>query len=92
MKILKPIVVTLSAILVLLILATIIAPPVAKNYIIKHSKEMIGRQINIDAICQYFHRIQPHHGIRTPRYQRQRAFRQIRYPGGKSIPLPAIGQ
>ena len=50
MKILKPIVVTLSAILVLLILATIIAPPVAKNYIIKHSKEMIGRQINIDGL------------------------------------------
>lgn len=50
MKILKPIGITVATLGVLLIIAAIIAPPVAKHYIVKHSKEMIGRQINIDGL------------------------------------------
>lgn len=50
MKVLKPIVITAATIAALLIVAAIIAPGIAKNYIIKHSKELIGRQINIDKL------------------------------------------
>lgn len=47
MKILKPLAITLSVILILLIILTFVTPPIAKNYLIKHSKELIGRQIQI---------------------------------------------
>ncbi len=50
MKILKPLTTTLSAILVLLIILTFVTPPIAKNYIVKHSKEFIGRQIQIQGL------------------------------------------
>lgn len=50
MKVLKPIGITVAVIVVLITIAAIIAPPIAKHYIIKHSKEMIGRQINMDGL------------------------------------------
>lgn len=47
MKIFKPVIITISIIFILLVIVALITPPIAKNYIIKHSKELIGRQINI---------------------------------------------
>lgn len=50
MKILKPIAITVAAIVTLFIIAALIAPPIAKHYIVKHSKEMVGRQINMKGL------------------------------------------
>lgn len=50
MKVVKPLIITLSTILVLLIVVALITPPIAKNYIHKHSKELIGRQVNIRSL------------------------------------------
>ncbi|MBO4481663.1 MAG: DUF748 domain-containing protein [Bacteroidales bacterium] len=36
--------------LLVLILINIIAPPIAKSYVEKHSKEIVGRQINVDKV------------------------------------------
>lgn len=47
MKIVKPILITVATIAVLVVLAAVIAPPVAKRYIVNHSKGMVGRQINL---------------------------------------------
>lgn len=50
MKIIKPIVITICTVLVLSVIAALVTPPIAKNYIVKHSKEMIGRQINLQGL------------------------------------------
>lgn len=50
MKIVKPLIITLGTILVLLIIIALVTPPLAKNYINKHSKELIGRQVNIQGL------------------------------------------
>lgn len=50
MKIVKPLIITLSIFIVILLIVALITPPVAKNYIVKHSKEMIGRQIHIEGL------------------------------------------
>lgn len=50
MKTLKPFIITLSCIFVLLVVIALITPPIAKNYIVKHSKELIGRQINMQGL------------------------------------------
>lgn len=50
MKIIKPLIITLSTLIVILVIITFITPPIAKNYIVKHSKEMIGRQIHIEGL------------------------------------------
>lgn len=50
MKLIKPLIITLSTIIVLLVIIALITPPIAKNYVIKHSKELIGRQINIQGL------------------------------------------
>lgn len=50
MKILKPLAITVAVFIILFIIAALIAPPIAKHYIIKHSKEMTGRQINMNGL------------------------------------------
>lgn len=50
MKILKPLAITVAVFIILFIIAALIAPPIAKHYIIKHSKEMTGRQINMHGL------------------------------------------
>lgn len=50
MKIVKPLIITASSILILLLIIALITPPIAKNYIINHSKELTGRQINIQGL------------------------------------------
>lgn len=47
MKTLKVLAVTLAICIVLTVIAALITPPVAKRYIVPHSKEMIGRQIHL---------------------------------------------
>ena len=47
-KALKIILIALASIIVLLVIITLIASPIAKNYVNKHGEELIGRQINID--------------------------------------------
>lgn len=50
MKILRPLAITVATLVVLIIIAAIAAPPIAKHYIVKHSKEMIGRQIKLEGL------------------------------------------
>lgn len=50
MKAIKPIIITLSSLIILLVIIALITPPIAKNYIVKHSKELIGRQINMQGL------------------------------------------
>lgn len=50
MKIIKPLIITITLLTTLLIIITLITPPIAKNYIKKHSKELIGRQINLQGL------------------------------------------
>jgi len=50
MKIIKPLAITFAALTALLIIIALATPPIAKNYIIKHSKEWIGRQINLQGL------------------------------------------
>ncbi|MEG0795420.1 MAG: DUF748 domain-containing protein [Odoribacter sp.] len=50
MKLIKPFIITLSSIIAFFILIALILPPIAKNYINQHSKELIGRQINIKGL------------------------------------------
>ena len=40
----------IGSVLLVLILINIIAPPIAKSYVEKHSKEIVGRQINVDKV------------------------------------------
>ena len=39
-----------GSILLLLVLATLLAPPIAKGYVNKHGEELTGRRIHIDAV------------------------------------------
>lgn len=50
MKILKISTITVVVLIAVLILAACIFPPIAKNYINKHSKELIGRQVNVKGL------------------------------------------
>lgn len=50
MKIIKPLIITLGIIIVLLVIIALLTPPVAKNYIVKHSKELTGRQIRLQGL------------------------------------------
>lgn len=50
MKIIKPLSITVGTLVVLLIIIALITPPIAKNYLVKHSKELIGRKINIQGL------------------------------------------
>lgn len=50
MKIIKPLIITLSILIILLVVIALLTPPIAKNYIVKHSKELIGRQINLEGL------------------------------------------
>lgn len=49
-KITKIILITLAIFLGLVIIGIIIAPPIAKNYINKHGKELIGRKVVIEKL------------------------------------------
>ena len=42
--------IVIGSVLLVLILINIIAPPIAKSYVEKHSKEIVGRQINVDKV------------------------------------------
>ena len=60
MKILKISTITVAVLVAVFIIIACIFPPIAKNYINKHSKELIGRQINIKGLyinifTQYVH-------------------------------------
>ena len=50
MKILKISTITVAVLVAVFIIIACIFPPIAKNYINKHSKELIGRQINIKGL------------------------------------------
>lgn len=49
-KLIKILGITLIAIIAIVIICAIIAPPIAKNYINKHGKELVGRKIYIDGL------------------------------------------
>ena len=42
--------IVIGGVLLVLILINIIAPPIAKSYVEKHSKEIVGRQIHVDKV------------------------------------------
>lgn len=50
MKIVKPLLITLSVLVVLLVAAALVLPPFAKNYINKHGKELTGRQVRLQGL------------------------------------------
>lgn len=50
MKVVKTLIITGCSILVLLVIIALATPPIAKNYIVKHSKDLIGRQINLQGL------------------------------------------
>ena len=54
MKILKISTITVAVLVAVFIIIACIFPPIAKNYINKHSKELIGRQINIKGLFRFF--------------------------------------
>lgn len=49
-KFIKILGITLIIIAFLVIICAIIAPPIAKNYINKHGKELVGRKIQINGL------------------------------------------
>lgn len=49
-KSLKILLVAVGSIVVLLVLASLVAPPIAKNYVTKHDKELLGREVSIEKI------------------------------------------
>ena len=49
-KFIKILGITLIVIIFLVIICAIIAPPIAKNYINKHGKELVGRKIQINGL------------------------------------------
>jgi hypothetical protein len=42
--------IVIGGVLLVLILVNIIAPPIAKSYVKNHSKDIVGRQINVDKV------------------------------------------
>ena len=75
MKILKISTITVAVLVAVFIIIACIFPPIAKNYINKHSKELIGRQINIKGLY-----INIYHRFPIIRSQRSGYFRFFRYP------------
>ena len=49
-KWIKILLVTLGIIAVLVVTTILLLPPIAKNYLEKHSKELVGRQITIEKL------------------------------------------
>lgn len=49
-KFIKILGITLIVIAFLVIICAIIAPPIAKNYVNKHGKELVGRKIQINGL------------------------------------------
>ena len=49
-KFIKILGITLIIIIFLVIICAIIAPPIAKNYINKHGKELVGRKIQVNGL------------------------------------------
>lgn len=49
-KALKITAIIVAAIVALLLLVSLIAPPIAKNYVNKHGEELIGRKVNIEKV------------------------------------------
>ena len=47
-KWIKILLVTLGIIAVLVVTTILLLPPIAKNYLAKHRKELVGRQITIE--------------------------------------------
>ncbi|MEG1842064.1 MAG: DUF748 domain-containing protein [Alistipes sp.] len=49
-KSIKILLITLATLVVLILAAALLISPITKSYIVKHSKELTGRQINIDEL------------------------------------------
>ncbi|MEG1405640.1 MAG: AsmA family protein, partial [Alistipes sp.] len=49
-KSIKILLITLATLAVLVLAAALLISPIAKQYIVEHSKELTGRQINIDEL------------------------------------------
>ena len=80
MKILKISTITVAVLVAVFIIIACIFPPIAKNYINKHSKELIGRQINIKGLYINISPAMPYHRFPIIRSQRSGYFRFFRYP------------